>query len=130
MLDWVLDDLVIDEQERRSMTALIHELGLSDDAVVRAHENYFSALVSAAQRDGIITEQENDLMSRVAAALGLDVAHVPEVSATSADVNEIQATRVCFTGTAVVAGMSYGRTDSRHAASAGSASLCSDKERV
>lgn len=112
MLDWVLDDLMIDEQERRSMTALIHELGLSADAVARAHENYFSALVSAAQRDGIITEQENDLMSRVAAALGLDVAHVPEVSATSADVNAIQAgARVCFTGTAVVAGTSYGRTE-------------------
>jgi DNA polymerase-3 subunit epsilon len=103
MLDWVLDDLVIDDLERQDLVALAEELGLSGDMVQRAHANYFQSIVSAAQRDGLITAQENEVMSVVAKALDIDLRLVPRVTVKTVQRGALAAgVRVCFTGTAMV----------------------------
>lgn len=111
MLDWVLDDLVIDEAERLAMTELAHALGLTVTEVETAHQAYLNAILSAARRDGIVTDREVEIIHRVSSALDLAV---PEVSATrvpDAPARFRDGLRVCFTGTAVVNGASYGRAE-------------------
>lgn len=111
-LDWVLDDLVIDDAERAHLLALATDLGLDIDDVDRAHRDYFRSLVAGAQRDGIITIEERRLLGTVAQLLSLGDVVVPEVSDRRAAVDELPpGTRVCFTGTAVIDGQAVVRED-------------------
>ena len=111
MLDWVLDDMVITDAERTAMSAIAGELGLDSDQVAQAHENYLRSIVAAAQRDGLITDAENRLMVVVADVLGVETVSIPEVTERSGNTGVREGMRVCFTGTAVIDGESYGRND-------------------
>ena len=111
MLDWVLDDMVITDAERTAMSAIAGELGLDSDQVAQAHENYLRSIVAAAQRDGLITDAENRLMVVVADVLGVETVSIPEVTERSGNTGVREGMRVCFTGTAVIDGESYGRSD-------------------
>lgn len=109
MLDWVLDDLFIDNEERLAMADLARQLGLSDSEIRQAHETYAAAIVAAAHRDGVVTERESAIINRVALALDLDSSGIVTSEADS-EVGALQlGQRVCFTGTAVVDGVSYDR---------------------
>ena len=111
MLDWVLDDLEIDDLERSAMTQLAEQLGLTPHQVQAAHEDYLSAIVAAARRDGVITQQEHEIILRVSDNLNLQRPEI-NVTSTSAGSGEITpGQRVCFTGTAVVGGVNFGRTE-------------------
>ncbi len=111
MLDWVLDDMVITEQERTAMSAIAEDLGLDSGQVTQAHESYLRSIVAAAQRDGLITDAENRLMVIVADVLGIETVSIPDVTETSASAGVREGMRVCFTGKAIFNGESYDRSE-------------------
>lgn len=116
MLDWVLDDHVITADERRELSELAHDLGISPAQAQLAHQRYFDAVVAAALRDHVVTPDEHLLMQQVAAALELPAAPIPDITELPS-VNGIELdARVCFTGTAVVDGRHYERDELEHLA--------------
>ena len=99
LLDWVLDDGVIDTDEQSELDRVAREFGISDRARRKAHEDYFECIVTAAERDGVITLAEHDLMTGVADQLGISHAQIPEVTPVRAMEGISAGSRVCFTGT-------------------------------
>ncbi len=101
-LDWVLDDLVITSVEAEHLRGLADDLNLTPEQVGFANRQYMQLLVLGALRDGIITEEEHQLMGVVAKALGLRNYPIPKVSEMpSVPTSLPKNCRVCFTGTAV-----------------------------
>ena len=116
MLDWVLDDHVITADERRELTELAQDLGISPSQARLAHQRYFDAVVAAALRDHVVTPDEYELMQLIAVALELPGVPIPDITELPS-VNGIDAgARVCFTGTAVVDGRHFERDDLEHLA--------------
>lgn len=98
MLDWVLDDGVIDAAERLEIRRLAADLGISEEDRADAHRAYLNCIVSAAQRDGVITAAEHKLIVRIATQLEVQDVAIPEMSAVP-PVNTIPpGSRICFTG--------------------------------
>ena len=98
MLDWVLDDGVIDGQERSEMSQLAHDLGISEHVRRDAHRAYLNCIITAAARDGVISAAEHDLIIRIAAQLEVHDADIPDITPV-ATVNSVpRGSRVCFTG--------------------------------
>jgi DNA polymerase-3 subunit epsilon len=111
-LDWVLDDLVIDQAERAQLDDLARSLGLDQKAVHQAHRSYFNSLVVGAQRDGIITDSEHGILSKVVHLLDIHDLDIPEVSRTPSVPSVLSpGARVCFTGTAFFDGDVISRTE-------------------
>lgn len=111
MLDWVVDDLVIDQTEDVSLIQAAASLGMGWSQMKSAHEIYMQSLVDAALRDGVITEDEHRLMASVASLLQVNV-EIPEVTAQPAPTMVLTpGMRVAFTGTAVVDGKLINRED-------------------
>jgi DNA polymerase-3 subunit epsilon len=110
VLDSYLDDLVLTDDERGSLAELasLYEIGLARREEL--HGAYLSSLVAAAQRDGIVSDQEHVLMATVATALGIDHVSLPSVS-TESTPSELGGLRVCFTGTVVVEGRQWERKE-------------------
>lgn len=100
MLDWALDDGVIDANERSEIERLAWDLGISSDARLNAHRAYVNCIISAAKRDGVISAAEHELIVRIAKQLDVDDVETPGVTSVPV-VNDIpKGSRVCFTGTA------------------------------
>ena len=99
MLDWALDDGVIDPQERSQMSELASDLGISERARQNAHRAYLDCIIRAAERDGVISQAENDLIVQIAVQLGVGDASIPEVTPVASIENVAKGSRVCFTGT-------------------------------
>ena len=111
MLDWVVDDLVIDQTEDVSLIQAAASLGMGWSQIKSAHEIYMQSLVDAALRDDVITEDEHKLMASVASLLHVNV-EIPEVTAQPAPtVVLVPGMRVAFTGSAVVDGKPINRDD-------------------
>lgn len=104
MLDWVLDDGVIDAVEKREMDLLANDLGIADEARESAHKAYLDCIIKAAQRDGIITAAERGLILQIAHQLDINDAAIPAVTPTPQAEEIPPGARVCFTGTAIVDG--------------------------
>ena len=98
MLDWVLDDGVIDQRERSEMNQLAADLGLSDETRREAHRKYLQCIITAAERDQIISEAEHELISRIASQLEVCDVDIPMVTPLNSPANIGLGTRVCFTG--------------------------------
>jgi DNA polymerase-3 subunit epsilon len=112
MLDWVLDDLVVTATEREELINVASSLGLTGEDVERAHSEYLEALITAANRDGIITAEEERLIGCVADLLDVTDAPIPDRTATEDAPTVLNAgMTVCFTGTAVVGGTALRRGD-------------------
>lgn len=112
MLDWVLDDMVITETERRDLDALAGTLGLSREQLDDAHRAYVEALIVAAERDTVVTVEEQALVACVADLLNVTDIELPTTSPTSDDTfTLVPGMAVCFTGTAVIDGQQLGRHD-------------------
>ena len=111
MLDWALDDAVISTAEWSELGALAEELGLSEPQRERAHQEYVAAIISAAQRDHVITQAEHELIKRIAAALSVTEVAVPDVTRAESASSIEAGMSVCFTGEAVVAGKVVVRSD-------------------
>ncbi len=100
MLDWALDDGVIDGRERSQMSQLAHDLGISEHARREAHRAYLNCITAAAARDGVISAAEHDLIVRIAGQLQIDDADIPDVTPVASARTIPGGSRVCFTGTA------------------------------
>ena len=102
LLDWVLDDGVIDAGEQAELDRVANEFGISRKARQKAHEDYFECIVAAAERDGVITAAEHKLMTAVADQLGISHARIPHVTPVRAPGKIPAGSRVCFTGAVTV----------------------------
>ena len=99
MLDWVLDDGIISERENREIRQLARDLSISEESRREAHRAYLNCIISAAERDGVISAAEHKLIVRIASQLEVEDADIPDVSPV-AEVGSIPlGSRVCFTGT-------------------------------
>ena len=104
MLDWVLDDGVIDAVERKEMDLLARDLGISEETRTSAHKAYLRCIIRAAQRDGTITVAEHNLILCIANQLDIKDAVVPTVTTAPKTKDIAQGARVCFTGTTIIDG--------------------------
>ena len=100
MLDWVLDDGVIDKGERGAMQVLAHDLGISEYAQQNAHRAYLECIITAAWRDGFISADEQELITRIAHQLEVYDITIPDVTLEADDHSIQRGSRVCFTGLA------------------------------
>lgn len=98
VLDYFLDDFLISQEERRELDVLASDLGLKNEDLDGLHLRYFASLTNAAKRDGIITPEENLILSQIADALEIDQSQVPQISLPTNDVQMAGGERVCFTG--------------------------------
>ena len=119
-LDCVLDDHHIDRQEQADMERLAAALGISSERCQEVHGSYLASIISAVQRDGIVTESEQQIIRQVADALGISDITIPEVTELAATSSLREGMHVCFTGEAVIEGVNVSRDYlEKHAASAG-----------
>ena len=100
MLDWVLDDGVVDAQEQSEMKRLARELNISEGVRMDAHRAYLDCIISAAQRDGIVSAAEHALIGQIATQLGVQDAEIPEMTPVPVVSSIPVGSRVCFTGIA------------------------------
>ncbi len=104
LLDWALADLAISEAEQRQLDQLVADLGLSSEEVAAAHRRYVDELVAAAVRDEIVTDEELDLLHRVAETLAVPASVIDEETAAwrpdTGGVQLMEGMTVCFTGSA------------------------------
>ena len=100
MLDWVLDDGVIDAGEHSEMERLARDLGIPAEARTDAHRAYVNCIISAAKRDGVISAAEHELIVRIARQLDVDDVETPGVTSVPVVYDFPEGSCVCFTGTA------------------------------
>lgn len=98
MLDWVLDDGVIDATEQLEIRRLADDLGISEEDRADAHRAYLDCIISAAQRDGVISAAEHKLIVRIATQLKVQDVAIPETSAVPPVDTIRHGSRICFTG--------------------------------
>ena len=98
MLDWVLDDGVIDQQERSDMRALARDLGISEQEQREAHRAYLECIIEAATRDTVFSAAERALILRMADHLSVDDVEIPTATPLASADSITQGSRVCFTG--------------------------------
>lgn len=108
-LDHVLDDGVLDDEERDEMRRLAEECGIPEEVRQRAHREYFDAVVDAAKRDGVITPREREVIENLARQLGIPDAERPSITRLP-EITVLRAgSRVCFTGRVVLGGIPWER---------------------
>lgn len=97
-----VSDVHLDPEERRQLSALAQDLGLTAAHVAQAHRRYVNDLVDAALADHILTPDEYDELLRVATALGVDSELVDQRTrsyrATSTTIQMVEGLEVVFTG--------------------------------
>ena len=108
-LDWVLDDNHIDDQERAAVAELASTLGISSEQRHQAHRAYLQSIIAAAERDGIITENEQKLITMISDTLGIADVAIPQVTELPPVSSLRIGMRVCFTGSAIVEGKPIAR---------------------
>lgn len=105
LLDYAVADLKFDIAERRELALLAQDLGLSEHSRVRAHKEFLNSVIDAALDDGVVTDDEFDQLSRIAALLDVDDAVVSSRTnpyRLAADFIDLTpGLQVCFTGAAL-----------------------------
>ena len=109
-LDWVLDDRHIDDKEHAALEEVASTLGLSPEQRHEAHRSYLASIIAAAERDSIITQAEQRLISQIAEILTITDVPIPQVTQLPETSGLHNGMRVCFTGEAIVAGESVSRS--------------------
>ena len=109
MLDWVLDDGVIDAYEHSEIKRLARDLGITEEERMNAHQAYLDCIITAAQRDDIISAAEHELIVRIASQLEIRDAAIPEMTVAPAMSSIPLGSRICFTGSAIVHGEEVAR---------------------
>lgn len=69
-------DLHLDASERAELAAFAAELQLNESQISQSHRRFVNELVEAAIADDEVTDEELDMLVRVAVALGVDLAGV------------------------------------------------------
>lgn len=103
LVDHVLADLEITTEESAELASLAAELGYNEARCRQLHDEYMTALVTAAERDSVVTDREAEALIKAARALGTDPDAVlariadsrpPDTTA----VTSLAGKRLCFTG--------------------------------
>jgi DNA polymerase-3 subunit epsilon len=100
-LDWVLDDGVITADERQYLNEVISSSQLTNAQIKAMHESYLNSLVQAVTRDDFVTDEERNLVVKIASVLGIKQFRPPDVSNRPESRAITTGQRVCFTGSAV-----------------------------
>ena len=94
-----LSDLHLTEMEIAHLEEWAEFLGLTEEQRQKAHQSYFDSFLIAAERDGIITQEEKLMIDHL--GILLEVKHDPIVATPQADASVFKpGVRVCFTGSA------------------------------
>jgi DNA polymerase-3 subunit epsilon len=103
VLDTYLDDLVLDEVELMALQDLATDYGFDASRQHDLHQAYIHALIAAASRDSVITQEEHELISLVSSVLGTDLSVIPMPTEVP-EISTLSGARVCFTGKFTVGG--------------------------
>lgn len=103
ILDMYLDDLVLDSSEKLALQDLAIEYGFDCSRQHELHQAYVHALIAAARRDTIITQEEHELIKLVSLALGTDLVDIPAPTVRP-EISTLEGARVCFTGKFTIEG--------------------------
>lgn len=94
-----LSDLHLSDMEIAALEEWAAFLGISDEQRQLAHERYFDSFVAAAERDGIVTDEERRLIQKL--ALLLDLHYESDLPIYKSDASFLSpGMEICFTGTA------------------------------
>src|SRR3954447_10058098 len=85
-LDAALVDGFLAGYERRTLEAVAAELKLPSERFDHIHRGYFVALAVTAWEDGVVTFEEQALLTMVAAALGIPFDQALELAVTARDI--------------------------------------------
>ena len=101
-LNMALEDLNISEFERAEIDEWADRFGIIPDRQRELHEAYFQAVISAALRDGIISEGEDEILKKIAENLGVIYDNLPVQVKKSGEISVVNlGARICFTGQAI-----------------------------
>jgi DNA polymerase-3 subunit epsilon len=97
-----MDDLVISDDESSELNKWAEELQISAKRLIELHVGYMDSFIQSALRDGLISEVEREVLSKIAKALSLDLI-IPETprQLTPSDSVLVAGSKICFTGTAI-----------------------------
>ncbi len=102
LLDRVLDDHYIDEDEHAAMAECAESLGITAHQREDVHRAYLKSIIAAAERDGIVTDAEDQIIRQVSEALEITDVEFPEITKIPLGGRLDEGTRICFTGEAVL----------------------------
>ena len=99
-LDGVLEDRIIDEDEKKELQELATKAAFSEEELSSLHQVYFVAIYTEYLRDEQITEDEERDLSRIAQLLGIEDWHsLPNIeSKLMPRAEDLTGCLVCFTG--------------------------------
>jgi DNA polymerase-3 subunit epsilon len=102
LLNMAMDDLVISPEESTELQKWAEELKITNSRLNQLHMNYFESFVQSALRDGIISEVEREVLTKIANALNLvvDIPQTPTILSGGEDALNA-GSKICFTGTAI-----------------------------
>lgn len=103
VLDRVLEDRIVDPVEAESLLAYAANCGISAQRLDRLHECYLAEIIALALADGIVTEDEQRDLYRVAALLGIPSEKVTSMLKAPSEkgqqrMENLAGQTVCFTG--------------------------------
>ena len=99
LLDWVLDDGVIDSSEHSKLNALASQMMLTRKEQRDAHRDYLRSMIGAAERDGVVMQAERETLIRFAEQMDVTDVRIPDAE-TPLTESLRPGMRVCFTGEA------------------------------
>ena len=103
-LNHALDDGVIDRAERRKLSALASELGLTPEDERAIRKLHLASVIASAEYDGVFSSMERDYITRLANTLGIDYQDLPKVTElNSTEILEV-GMHICFTGSVCISG--------------------------
>ena len=111
VLNYVLDDGVIDDRERLELSKLAIELNLSPENEKAIKRLYLAKMIAAVERDDFISEQEESMLKRAAFSMGLGDEELPTMTQLPENVGLEYGMKVCFTGSAFIDGEKLNRTN-------------------
>lgn len=102
LINMAMDDLVISSEESAELQNWAAELKITNLRVNQLHMNYFDSFVQSALRDGIVSEVERNVLTKIANALNLivEIPQTPTILSSGEDALTA-GSKICFTGTAI-----------------------------
>lgn len=103
LVDHVLADLEVTATESAELASLADELGYTRARCRELHDEYLGALVTASERDAVVTDREAEVLMKAARALGADANAMLARIADSRPphrtaITSLVGKRLCFTG--------------------------------
>jgi DNA polymerase III subunit epsilon len=102
LLNMAMDDLVISPEENVELEQWAEELGISKNRLRELHVGYLDSFVQAALRDGIVSEVEKEILSKISFALDIELVIPDSPFTISSEEPALRpGNKICFTGTAI-----------------------------